>query len=105
VIAYVVADRTRELGARIALGATGERIVLQVVTGGIIVTGVGVVIGATIALAAGRFVQPLLFDVSAHDPIVLVTVAAVVLAIGAVAAWRPARRAASVDPIVALRTE
>jgi ABC-type antimicrobial peptide transport system permease subunit len=90
---------------RIALGATGERIVRQVVGAGIVVTGAGVVIGVGIALIAGRYVQPLLFDVSAYDPAVVVAVAVAVLGIGAVAAWRPARRAASVDPMVALRSE
>jgi ABC-type antimicrobial peptide transport system permease subunit len=105
VIAYLVTDRTRELGVRIALGATGERIVGQVVGGGIVVTGAGVAIGIAIALVAGRYVRPLLFDVSPYDPAVVFAVAIAVLAIGAVAAWRPARRAASVDPMLALRSE
>jgi ABC-type antimicrobial peptide transport system permease subunit len=105
VIAYLVADRTRELGVRIALGATSGRIVRQVVVSGLAVTGAGVAIGIGVAFIAGRYVQPLLFDVPAQDPVVAVTVAAIVLSIGALAAWRPARRASSVDPVIALRSE
>ena len=105
VIAYLVADRTRELGVRIALGATGGRIVRQVVFSGVAVTAVGVIIGIAVAIFAGRFIQPLLFDVQARDPMVISAVAVIVLLIGAVAAWRPARRASRVDPVVALRSE
>jgi len=105
VIAYLVADRTRELGVRIALGATGGRIVRQVVANGVAVTAAGVTIGVSVALLAAGYIQPLLFDMPARDPEVILVVAIVVLAIGAVAAWRPARRAAGVDPMVALRSE
>ena len=105
VIAYLVADRTRELGVRIALGATGGRIVRQVVANGVAVTAAGVAIGVSVALLAAGYIQPLLFDMPARDPEVILVVAIVVLAIGAVAAWRPARRAAGVDPMVALRSE
>jgi ABC-type antimicrobial peptide transport system permease subunit len=105
VIAYLVADRTRELGVRIALGATGGRIVREVVASGVAVTAVGVIAGIGAALLAAGYVQPLLFDVTARDPAVIVGVAAIVLMIGAIASWRPARRAASVDPMVALRAE
>jgi predicted permease len=105
VIAYLVADRTRELGVRIALGATGGRIVRQVVSSGVALTAGGVVIGSVVAIFAGRFIQPLLFDVQANDPLVIAGVGVVVLLIGSVAAWQPARRAARVDPVVALRAE
>jgi predicted permease len=105
VIAYLVADRTRELGVRIALGATGGRIIREVVSSGIVVTAAGIVIGGFVALVAGRFVEPLLFDVKARDPIVLSSVSATVLAIAVFAAWWPARRASKVDPVVALRAE
>ena len=105
VVAYVVADRTRELGVRIALGATDGRIVRDVVSSGLAVTAAGVALGVGAALLAGRFIQPLLFDVRANDPVVLSSVGAIVIFIGAVAAWRPARRAARVDPVTALRAE
>ncbi|MGH7619548.1 MAG: ADOP family duplicated permease, partial [Gemmatimonadaceae bacterium] len=105
VIAYLVTERTRELGVRIALGATGGRILREVVVNGIGVTAAGIVIGILVALFAGRFIEPLLFDVKASDPLVISVVGAVVLLIGVVAVWRPAMRAARVDPMVALRAE
>jgi ABC-type antimicrobial peptide transport system permease subunit len=105
VIAYLVADRTREIGVRIALGASGERIVRDVVLGAIATTALGIVIGSAIAIAAGRFIEPLLFNVSSRNPTVLGGVAAVVLAIAILAAWSPARRASRVDPVIALRAD
>ena len=105
VIAYLVADRTRELGVRLALGATGGRVVRDVILRGVATTTVGVLIGTVVALILGRFVQPLLFDVSAHDPLVLSTVAVLVIAIAMLASWGPARRAGQVDPVIALRAD
>jgi ABC-type antimicrobial peptide transport system permease subunit len=105
VIAYLVADRTRELGVRLALGATGGRVVRDVVLRGVATTVVGVLIGTTVALSLGRFVQPLLFGISAHDPAVLSSVAALVIAIAMLASWGPARRAGRVDPVIALRAD
>ncbi len=105
VIAYLVADRTRELGVRIALGASAGRIVREVVSGGAGIVSVGVALGLAIALVAGRFVEPLLFDVTPRDPIVFAAVATIVFTIGVFAAWWPARRASRVDPMVALRAD
>jgi ABC-type antimicrobial peptide transport system permease subunit len=105
VIAYLVADRTRELGVRIALGASAGRIVREVVSGGAAIVSMGIAAGLAIALLAGRFVEPLLFDEKPRDPAVFVAVAALVFAIGVVAAWWPARRASRVDPMVALHSE
>jgi putative ABC transport system permease protein len=105
VIAYLVADRTRELGVRIALGATGGRIVREVVWRGVATTGAGVVVGLFVALAAGRYIAPLLFDVSPRNPLVLGGVATLVLLIAVVASWMPARRAGRVDPVIALRAD
>jgi predicted permease len=103
VIAYLVADRTRELGVRIALGASSGRIVREVVSGGAGIVSIGIAAGLGTALAAGRFVEPLLFDETPRDPTVIIVVAAIVFAIGVFAAWWPARRASRVDPMVALR--
>ncbi|HTE48184.1 MAG TPA: ADOP family duplicated permease, partial [Gemmatimonadaceae bacterium] len=100
VIAYLVADRTRELGVRLALGATSGRIVREVVSRGVATTAGGVVVGVAIAIVAGRFVQPLLFDVSARSPVIFGAVAALVIGIGVVASWAPARRASRVDPVI-----
>ena len=105
VIAYLVADRTRELGVRIALGAPRGRIVRDVVARGAITTAIGVLIGSVVALLAGRYIEPLLFDVSAKNPVVISSVATVVVAIAIVAAWSPARRASRVDPVIALRAD
>jgi len=105
VIAYLVADRTRELGVRIALGATGGRIVREVVMSGVRVAMLGIGVGVIVALGAARFVEPLLFDMKARDPVVFSTVSATVLAIAVFAAWWPARRASRVDPVIALRAD
>jgi predicted permease len=105
VVAYLVVDRTRELGVRLALGATGGRIVRDVVARGVAMAASGVFLGAIVAIALGRYIQPLLFNISAHDPGVFAIVAVVVIAIAVVASWGPARRAGRVDPVIALRAE
>jgi len=105
VIAYLVTDRTREIGVRIALGASAARIVREVVTSGAAVVTLGIALGLGVALLAGRFVEPLLFDVKPRDPTVIGFVAALVFAIGVFATWWPARRASRVDPMVALRAD
>jgi predicted permease len=105
VVAYLVTDRTRELGIRLALGATGRRVVRDVVGRGVATAGIGVTIGIVAAIGLGRFIQPLLFNISAHDPLVFATVAVIVIAIAVVASWGPARRASRVDPVIALRAE
>ncbi|HEX4683836.1 MAG TPA: ABC transporter permease [Gemmatimonadaceae bacterium] len=105
VIAYAVGQRTRELGVRVALGATADRISRMVIGEGLVLTALGLAIGVSASLAMGSLVSSLLFGVSARDP---ATLAAVVVALGAVAtlaSWLPARRAARVDPLVAMRGE
>jgi len=105
VVAYLVTDRTRELGVRLALGATGARVVRDVVGRGVATAALGVFLGVIVAIGLGRFIQPLLFDISAHDPTVFATVAIMVLAIAVFASWGPARRAGRVDPVIALRAD
>ena len=105
VIAYDVAQRTQELGLRMALGAPVGGVVRLVVRQGMRYAVGGIAIGAVIAFAAGRWVQPLLFGESAHDPLVFATVASVLLIVAATASAIPARRATRVDPTVALRAE
>lgn len=104
-LAYRVRGRTRELGIRLALGAEARRLAGMVIGEGLGLTGVGVVIGMTAALAAGQALQSLLFDVSARDPLVLGSTALVLVSAALVACWLPARRATRVDPMVALRSE
>jgi putative ABC transport system permease protein len=105
VIAYNVAQRTHELGVRVALGARGPDVVRLVVTDGLRVAGVGVAIGVAIALWGGKWVKPLLFNVSPKDPTVFVIVALTLIVVAVSASWVPALRASRVDPNVALRSE
>ena len=105
VIAYNVAQRTHEMGVRIALGAQVRDVVRLVVIDGVRLGAIGLVIGTMIALASTRWVKPLLFEESPRDPAVFVLVTAVLLGVTVAASWIPARRAAKVDPQVALRTE
>jgi len=105
VIAYTVAQRTQEIGVRIALGA-GTRDVARLVIGqGIRFAILGIVTGALVALWASKWVGPLLFAVSPRDPVIYVAVGAVLLGAAILASAIPAVRASRVDPNVALRTE
>lgn len=105
VVAYNVAQRTHELGVRRALGAQVSDVVRLVVADGLRLAGVGVAIGVGVSLVAGRWVEPLLFNVSPKDPVVFVFVAGVLALVGVAASWIPALRASRVDANVALRTE
>jgi ABC-type antimicrobial peptide transport system permease subunit len=105
VIAYNVAQRTHELGVRMALGAQARDVIRLVVREGIGFGIAGVVIGGAIAFWAGRFMAPLLFDVSPRDPVVYVSVAMTLLIVALAASWLPARRASKVEPTRALRYE
>jgi ABC-type antimicrobial peptide transport system permease subunit len=105
VLAYGVAERMHELGVRAALGASRRRLVALVLRRGVQLVLAGVIIGVAIALAAAPKIQPLLFDTSPRDPLVLVSVAAVLLLVALLASVGPAWRATRVDPQQALRAE
>ena len=105
VIAYGVAQRRREIGVRIALGASSASVVQLVVGGGVRLTALGVVLGAVVAMAAGRGISALLFQESPNDPVVYGIVAAVLLAVSLVATAAPALSAARVDPNLSLRSD
>ncbi|MGH7618328.1 MAG: ADOP family duplicated permease [Gemmatimonadaceae bacterium] len=105
VIAYNVAQRTHEMGVRVALGAQSSDVVRLVVTQGVKLGASGVAIGAAIALASATWIKPLLFSESPRDPAVFAIVTVTLLVITVAASWVPARRAARVDPNEALRTE
>jgi len=105
VMAYNVAQRTQEMGVRATLGAQQRDLVGLVLNEGLRVGVVGIVIGVVIALAGGQWVGPLLFQESPHDPLVFGFVAVVLLGTTVLASFVPSRRAARVDPMVALRSE
>jgi predicted permease len=105
VIAYMVAQRTREIGIRVALGATGASIVRLVLGQGLLLAGIGVVVGLIGALALSRALTGLLYGVSAQDPLVYAGVSLLLLLVAAAASAVPALRAAAVDPVTALRLE
>jgi len=105
VMSYLVAQRRHEFGVRIALGARGTDMLRLVLGGGLTVAIAGVALGIAGALAAGGFLQPLLFETSAQDPRVYTIVGLTLVVIAALASLGPALRAGRVDPLDALRTE
>jgi ABC-type antimicrobial peptide transport system permease subunit len=105
VLSYVVAARTREIGVRMALGATTGLVRRQVVSDGARVVLVGIVVGVAAALASTRFLSALLYDVRAVDPAVFVAMSLMMLGVGMLASYMPARRASSVNPIESLRSD
>jgi predicted permease len=104
-LSYVVAQRTREIGVRMALGATARAVRAQVVAQGTKVVVVGAVIGIAVAYMTTRFLARLLFDVKPVDPIAFTVMSAVMIAVGVLASYMPARRASNVDPMEALRSD
>jgi ABC-type antimicrobial peptide transport system permease subunit len=105
VIALAVSTRRRELAIRAALGADRRRLRAVVMKEGTLLVGLGVGIGLAGALVLGRAVAAVLVGVRPHDPIALLAAAALALSVGLLACWWPARRAASADPVEALRAE
>jgi ABC-type antimicrobial peptide transport system permease subunit len=105
VIAHSVAQRTKEMGIRIALGAHSYDIIRCTAweSGRSVLFGIGAGLIGTFWLS--RFIESLLFDVNPHDPFILTGAIVVFIAVAAVAAWIPARRAAKIDPMKALRYE
>jgi len=105
VIAYSVAQRTHEVGIRLALGAQQGRIVRQIIREGMLLAAWGIALGLSGAFALTRLMQSMLFNVSATDPLSFAGSALLLGAVALLACWLPARRAAKVDPIIALRHE
>jgi predicted permease len=103
--AYAVTRRTREIGIRSALGAGPRHLVRLILARSLGVVVTGLAAGSGLAWANARLLSAQMFEVSANDPRVLVAAALALLTIGALAAWLPARRAARIDPVIALRTE
>jgi hypothetical protein len=105
VLAYLVDQRTNEIGVRMALGATAGGVVAMVLRRAGALIGIGLAIGTGVALYAGRFAKSFLFQLEPNDPRVFAAALTVLALAGFVASVVPARRAAAVDPIVALRRE
>ena len=105
VISYSVSQRTREMGIRLALGAQARDVLRQVVMEGMMLVAGGLALGMLMTLTLSRVSSRLLFGVSAHDPLTLAMVAAILLVTALAACYVPARRATRIDPLVALRDE
>jgi len=105
VISYGVGQRTHEIGVRMALGARSEDVLRMIVGQGIGLAGIGIGVGLLGAFGAGRVLSSLLWGTSPADPVSFATIALLLTATAAAASWFPARRAAAVDPMVALREE
>jgi predicted permease len=105
VLAYMVTERRREIGIRMALGAHQGTVVADVMRQGLSLAGVGIGVGVLAALGLGRLVASLLFGVGAADPMTLVAVVGTIAAVAALASGLPAWRASRVDPTIALRSE
>ena len=105
VLAYIVSQRTREIGIRLSLGATPQGILRLVLWRGLALSAIGVVAGLAGAFAVTQMMSAFLYGVGAHDPFTFIAVAAVLLGVATAASAIPALRAARVNPLVALRTE
>jgi ABC-type antimicrobial peptide transport system permease subunit len=100
-----VTHRRREIGVRVALGADPGSVLRMVVRRGLWLAGLGIVVGLAGAALLTRFMRSVLFGVGTTDPLTFAGVAAVLLAVAFLASWIPARRAARVDPLIAMRAE
>ena len=105
VIGYMVTERTREIGIRMALGAQPGRVLTMVVSRALLLTMGGIALGAAGALALTGLMTKLLFDVKPADPVTFAAVAALLALVALAASLGPARRATRVDPVLALRTD
>jgi putative ABC transport system permease protein len=103
VVSYTVQQRQHEIGVRVALGASTRNVIGMVVRRGAVLALLGIAIGSVLAFAGAGLMQRLLFGIPPHDGVTFVTIAAVLAGVGVLAAYLPARRAARVDPVTALR--
>ena len=104
-LAYAVARRTQEIGIRLAMGAERGDVLKLVMGQGLALTAIGIGLGLTLALGLARFLESLLYGVGAADPLTYSVVAGLLAGVAAAASYLPARRAASIEPAIALRRE
>jgi len=104
-LAYIVSQRTKEVGVRMALGAQRHAVAWPIVRGALLLAGIGVVAGGALALGLARVLRSILFGVEPHNPIAMAGAALLLLVIAAIAASIPAIRASRIDPMIALRSE
>jgi putative ABC transport system permease protein len=104
-MAYVISLRTRELGVRVALGASPRSVAAMMTGQGLTLTLAGVVGGLVLFAVVARFLRSFLYGVAPGDPVTLLIASALLLSIAALASWIPARRASHVDPAEVLRSE
>ena len=105
VMAYLVSQRTREIGVRLALGATRSEVFRQILGRGLTLAGIGAVIGVGAAMGLSQVMETLLFSVSRRDPVTFIAVPVALVIVAGLACYLPARRAMRVDPVVALRVD
>lgn len=105
VLSYTMAQRTHEMGIRMALGAEAQRVVWMIVREGMALVGVAVALGTVASLGAARLLRAQLFGVGTSDPLTFIVVATLLSAVALAACYLPARRASRVDPTEAMRTE
>src|SRR5262249_22611455 len=105
VMSYIVSQRKGEIGVRLALGAEPGTVAAMILRQGSVVTGAGAAVGLVTALAGTRLIASLLYGVSPRDPMVFTATTALILAVAALACWLPARSAARLSPLEALRVE
>jgi ABC-type antimicrobial peptide transport system permease subunit len=104
-LSFATSQRTREFGVRLALGASRSDIVGLVLREGMTLAGIGVLIGAAVALPVTRLLRALLFGVTETDPLTFVSVSIALVLVGAAACYVPASRALDVDPVESLRVD
>ncbi|HYL37089.1 MAG TPA: FtsX-like permease family protein, partial [Bryobacteraceae bacterium] len=102
-LAYMVSQRSREIGLRVALGASRSAILTPILAKGILLAGIGIAAGIILSASATSLIASLLYGVRPHDPAVFLLVPLVLLVVAALASYLPAWRATKVDPIIALR--
>ena len=105
VMAYLVSQRTREIGVRLALGASRREVFRQILGRGLVLAGLGAAIGIGAAMGLSQVMETLLFSVSRRDPVTFIAVPVALVIVAALACYLPARRAMRVDPVVALRVD